>query len=50
MIDCFAETSQLLDGIYPYVPVALVRDLIAKHGGAVSGTAPEGVLVLKAIE
>ncbi len=47
LLDGYAENSnRLLDTVYGYVPVGVVRDLIVKHGGAVSGEAPDGVLVL----
>ena len=49
MLDGYAESpGKLTDTVYPYVPVALVRDLIVKHGGAVTGEAPTGVTLLQA--
>ena len=37
------------DTVYGYVPVTVVNLVIAKHGGAVSGTAPPGVILLSAV-
>ena len=50
MLDGYAEDGNAdpTDTVYPYVPVRIVRDLVVKHGGAVSGEAPEGVLLLRA--
>jgi hypothetical protein len=49
MLDGYAEDPQRpTDTVYPYVPVGVVRDLIVKHGGAVSGEAPKGVVMLMA--
>jgi hypothetical protein len=31
------------EGVYPYTPVEVVRAVIAKHGGIVSGRCPAGV-------
>jgi len=38
------EDGKFLDTVYPYVPVEVVRLLIEKHGGMVSGAVPRGVL------
>ena len=49
MLDGYAEdASRPTDTIYGWVPVALVRDLIVKHGGAVGGECPPGVIMLMA--
>ena len=37
------------DTVYAYVPVAVVNLMIAKHGGALTGTAPPGVILLSAV-
>ena len=37
------------DTVYGWVPVRIVNLLIAKHGGAVSGEAPPGVILLTAM-
>ena len=37
------------DTVYAWVPVEIVNLLIAKHGGAVSGTVPPGVILLPAV-
>jgi len=49
MLDGYAEDpSRPTDTVYGWVPVGVVRDLIVKHGGAVSGECPPGVVVLAA--
>ena len=40
-----STTEPPTDSVYPYVPVSVVRDLIIKHGGALEGTVPPGVLM-----
>ena len=42
------DKSRPTDTVYGWVPVGVVRDVIAKHGGAVSGEVPDGVLMLMA--
>jgi hypothetical protein len=34
--------------VYPYVPVQVVTNVIAKHGGMVEGEVPPGVIPLRA--
>jgi hypothetical protein len=36
------------DTVYPYVPVKVVTNVIAKHGGMVEGDVPPGVVPLRA--
>lgn len=49
MLDGYAEDkSNLMDTVYGWVPVGVVRDLIVKHGGAVTGECPPGVVMLMA--
>jgi hypothetical protein len=36
------------DTVYGWVPVKVVTDVIAKHGGMVSGEVPSGVIPLEA--
>ena len=36
------------DTVYGWVPIEVVNLLIAKHGGAVSGTVPPGIILLPA--
>ena len=36
------------DTVYPYVPVGVVTNVIAKHGGMVEGEVPPGVIPLRA--
>ena len=42
------DKTRPTDTVYGWVPVGVVRDVIAKHGGAVSGEVPDGVLMLMA--
>jgi len=42
------DESRPTDTVYGWVPVGVVRDVIVKHGGAVSGEVPEGVVMLMA--
>jgi hypothetical protein len=44
------DKTRPTETIYPWVAVDVVRDLIAKHGGAVRGTVPPGVVMLMAPE
>lgn len=45
----YAEDSAVpTDTVYGYVPVQVVTNVIAKHGGMVDGEAPAGVVPLKA--
>jgi hypothetical protein len=49
MLDGYAEdSSNLTQTVYGWVPVGVVRDLIVKHGGAVEGECPPGVMMLMA--
>jgi len=36
------------DQVFPYVPVSVVTNVIAKHGGMVEGEVPPGVASLRA--
>ena len=36
------------DTVYPYVPVQVVTNVIARHGGMVEGDVPPGVVPLRA--
>ena len=42
------DESRPTDTVYGWVPVGVVRDVIVKHKGAVSGEVPPGVLMLMA--
>ena len=42
------DKTRPTETIYGWVAVDVVRDLIAKHGGAVRGTVPPGVVMLMA--
>ena len=35
------------DTVYPYVPVQVVTNVIARHGGMVEGDVPPGVIPLR---
>ena len=43
------DADALTETVYAYVPVKLVTDVIAKHGGMVSGEVPRGVIPLEAL-
>lgn len=48
ILSSYAEDPEkLTDTVYPYVPVATVSLVLAKHGGVVEGELPEGVPMLK---
>ena len=38
------------DSVYPYVPVSVVTNVIAKHGGILRGQVPNGVAYLNALD
>jgi hypothetical protein len=42
------EAHRPTDTVYAYVPVQVVTNVIAKHGGMVSGQVPHGVIPLGA--
>ena len=42
------EPQRPTDTVYGWVPVRVVTDVIAKHGGIVSGEVPRGVIPLEA--
>ena len=42
------DPDALTETVYGWVPVQLVTDIIAKHGGMVSGEVPPGVIPLEA--
>jgi hypothetical protein len=49
LIDSYAEDPEALTNtVYPFVPAKIAHLLIAKHGGALSGTVPSGVIMLMA--
>ena len=41
------EAHRPTDTVYGYVPVQVVTNVIAKHGGIVSGQVPKGVIPLE---
>ena len=49
MLMPWAENSDdPTDTIYGYVPVEVVTNVLAKHGGIVSGEVPPGVIAIRA--
>ena len=42
------DPDALTETVYAYVPVRVVTDVIAKHGGIVIGEVPRGVIPLEA--
>jgi hypothetical protein len=49
LLDGYAEDkSKPTETVYGWVPAGVVRDLIVKHGGAVAGECPPGVIMLMA--
>ena len=42
------EAHRPTDTVYGWVPVQVVTDVIAKHGGIVTGEVPRGVIPLEA--
>ena len=49
-IEIIGEDIDPTDSVYPYVPVSVVTNVIAKHGGIVSGEVPAGVPRLEALD
>ena len=49
IIDWAEDRDRPTETVYPYVPVSVVTNVIAKHGGVVSGEVPAGVARLEAI-
>jgi hypothetical protein len=48
MLDRYAEDyTRPTETVYPYVPSQIVVDVIAKHGGIVSGDVPNGLPYLE---
>ena len=44
LLDSYAEDyTRPTETVYPYVPAQLIADVIAKHGGIVSGELPLGL-------
>jgi len=43
------SSSRPTDTVYAYVPASVVTNVIAKHGGVVSGDLPPGVAHLKTV-
>ena len=50
IIDWAEERERPTETVYAYVPVSVVTNVIAKHGGIVSGDVPPGVPRLEAID
>jgi hypothetical protein len=49
-MEVYGENPDPLDSVYPYVPVSVVINVIAKHGGIVSGEVPAGIPRLEALD
>tara|TARA_R110002020_G_C16226849_1_gene768049 strand:- start:717 stop:1034 length:318 start_codon:yes stop_codon:yes gene_type:complete len=47
LIEWAEEAHRPTDTVYPFVPVRVVTNVIAKHGGMVSGEVPKGVIPLQ---
>ncbi len=50
LMDWCDEPGDPTGTVYGYVPVHVVTTVIAKHGGAVEGSAPPGVATLMSVE
>ena len=50
IIDWAENRDQPTETVYGYVPVSVVTNVLAKHGGMVKGEVPPGVAPLKALE
>ena len=48
LMEWVEEAQRPTDTVYGYVPVQVVNNVIAKHGGIVSGEVPRGVIPLEA--
>jgi hypothetical protein len=48
LMEWVEEAQRPTDTVYGYVPVQVVTNVIAKHGGIVSGEVPRGVIPLEA--
>ena len=48
LMEWVEEAHRPTDTVYGYVPVQVVTNVIAKHGGIVSGEVPRGVIPLEA--
>jgi hypothetical protein len=44
------DKKKPLETVYGYVPVGVVTNVIAKHGGVAKGEIPNGVAYLKALD
>ena len=50
LLASYAEDEEnYTDTVYGYVPAQVIVDVIAKHGGTVTGDLPNGIPYLKAI-
>ena len=48
LLDYAEEPDRPTNTVYAWVPVQVVTNVIAKHGGAVDGEVPPGVALLRA--
>ena len=50
LMDWAEDADKPTDTVYGWVPVQVVTNVIAKHGGMVSGEVPPGVIPLEATQ
>ena len=48
-MEVYGEDPDPTDSVYPYVPVSVVTNVIAKHAGMVEGEVPPGVIAVPAL-
>jgi len=48
LMEYVEDEGRPTDTVYPYVPVQVVTNVIAKHGGMTEGDVPAGVVPLRA--
>lgn len=49
ILDWAEDRNSPTETVYGYVPVSVVTNVIAKHGGVISGDVPAGVAKLEAV-
>jgi hypothetical protein len=48
LLEYIENDERPTDTVYPYVPVQVVTNVIARHGGMIEGNVPPGVIPLRA--
>ena len=48
LLEYIENDERPTDTVYPYVPVQVVTNVIARHGGMIEGDVPPGVIPLRA--